>query len=494
MFSKDELLKRRSDLSPAKQALLQQRLRGRISSQETGQRLFPPIQPVSRDQPLPVSLSQEHLWHAVQKLPQTGYFNTPMNIYIGGAIEREILQRCLQEMIRRHEVLRTCFTEVDGQPTQLIAPELPFRLPFIDLGHLPSEEREHQLSMLALGYARWPLKLDEAPLLQVALLRLSELEHILLVTTHHIISDGWSIDVFVRELILLYQALARDESIDPATVLPALTVQFADYAVWQRSLIQSGAFDEQIRSWKQQLAGSESLCWPLKTTPPARRNFRYGYEMIVLPGPLTESVRQMSSQQGFSLFMIFLAALKTMLHGYTGQKDIKVGTLVANRSQVETESLIGYFLNLVILRLKFSEDMTFREVLQQVYRTSLDALAHQDAPVELVADAVYPEGSQERLFQVFFIFQSIAGSRIQGQGLRISSWTYIDKRRPYEVIPTGHDLWVEIKDEDGELMIVFKYKLDLFDQETGQALAQQLVRVLEQGITQIDRPLASWLA
>ncbi len=494
MSSKDELLKRRSDLSPAKQALLQQRLRGRVSSQAIGNRLLPPIQPVPRDQPLAVTLSQEELWQVVQKLPNTGYFNTPMNIAISGDVDHGIMERCLQQMIRRHEILRTSFAEVNGQTRQVIVPELSFRLPFIDLSHLSGEAHEHQLATLAMGYARWPLKLTEAPLLQVALLRLEQHEYMLLVTTHHIISDGWSIDVFVRELTLLYQALAQDESIDPATVLPPLPVQFADYAVWQRSLVQSGAFAEQVRYWKQQLAGSQALAWPIEPAPAARRSFRYGYRNIILPRPLAESVRQMSSQQGLSLFMIFLAALQTMLHGYTGQQDINVGTVVANRSQVETEGLIGGLLNTVILRAKFAEEMTFREVLQQVYRTSLEALAHQDAPVELVLEELYPEGSQERPFQVFFIFQSIAGSRIQGQGLRIRSWTFIDERREYEVIPTGHDLWVEIKDEDDELMLVFKYKLDLFDHATGRGLAQRLLTVLEQGITQIDRPLRSWIS
>jgi non-ribosomal peptide synthetase component F len=333
-----------------------------------------------------LSFAQQRLWFIDQLEPDSPAYNIPAAVPLSGALDVEALSNAINEVIRRHEALRTTFPSVGGRPVQVIAHTARVELPVIDLSTLEDEEREARARELTEREAARPFDLAAGPLLRVRLVRLEEDSHLLLLTMHHIVSDGWSMQVLVKELTALYDAYSRGE----ASPLAELPIQYADYAAWQRRRLQGELLEGQLAYWREQLAGAP----PALELPPvgARPTDAGGgaYDFGIDEG-LTASLEELSRREGATLFMTLLAAYQALLHRYSGQDDIVVGTPVANRNRAELEPLIGFFVNQLALRADFAGAPTFRELLAQVRGRCLSAYAHQDVPFERVVEELKPE-------------------------------------------------------------------------------------------------------
>jgi non-ribosomal peptide synthetase component F/ubiquinone/menaquinone biosynthesis C-methylase UbiE len=370
-----------------------------------------PLLPVSRDERLPLSFAQERLWFLDQLEPGSASYNMPAAVRLTGKLDLAATQAAINEVVRRHEALRTSFITVDGEPEQMIALELTLPFTVLDLASVPTAEREAKTTQLAQEEAQRPFDLSKGPLLRSTLLRLSDEEHILLLTMHHIISDGWSMGILVKEVATLYEALAAGQP----SPLAEPTIQYADYAVWQRKWLQGAVLENQIEYWKQQLAGVESLQLPTDRPRPPAQTFNGANYNFELQPELRESIHALSRREGTTLFMTLLAAFQTLLHRYTGQEDISIGTPIAGRIRLETESLIGFFVNTLVLRAQLNGDENFSEVLRKVREITLQAHAHQDVPFEKLVEELQPQRDMSRtpLFQVMFTLQNMAEQQIK---------------------------------------------------------------------------------
>ncbi len=367
----------------------------------------PPILPVSRDTSLPLSFAQERLWFLDQLQPNNPDYNMLAAVRLVGSLNIAALEQSFNEIVRRHEVLRTNFTLVDGQPVQIIAPSLTLKIPVVDLQTLPETKREAEVVRLAQQEAQLPFNLAQEPLLRVTLLKLGESEHVVLFAIHHIICDGWSTGIFTQELSTLYDAFATGK----ASPLPELSLQYADFAYWQRQWLQGDVLETQLSYWKQQLAGAPTTLELKKivgNSTPSTQQEEKTEASFALSTNLSEQLKTLSRQEGTTLFMTLLAAFQTLLYRYTNQDDIVVGTDVANRNRAETEPLIGFFVNLLVLRTKLSGNPSFRELLGQVREVTLGAYAHQDLPFAKLVEVVRPDrkSSHTPLFQVLVVLQN----------------------------------------------------------------------------------------
>ncbi|MCG8348800.1 MAG: amino acid adenylation domain-containing protein, partial [Chloroflexales bacterium] len=396
----------------------------------------------------------------------------------------------------RHEVLRTTFAADDGQPRLVIAAldsdAARIAINVVDLGALPQNERDAEVLRLALSDAQQPFDLAQGPLLRLSLLRLAADEHVALLTMHHVVSDGWSVMVLLRELVTLYAAYAAGE----ASPLPALAVQYADVAAWQQQWLESAdgyaagtesPRQQQLEYWQQQLGGEvTTLELPADRPRPALQSFRGATHWFALPRPLYRALEALAQREGVTLFMTLLAAFQTLLARYSGQEDLWVGTPVAGRNRVEAESLIGFFVNTLVMRIDLSGNPTFREVLGRVREMSLDAFAHQDVPFEMVVDALQPERDLSRtpLFQVMFVLQDAPLTGLEGQGLQVT---------PLE-IDTGtakFDLTLYLEQDDAELRGWFNYNTDQFDAATIERMHMHWLTLLEGIVADATQPIAA---
>ncbi|MEO1006559.1 MAG: condensation domain-containing protein, partial [Cyanobacteria bacterium J06638_38] len=323
---------------------------------------MPPIKPVARDKDLPLSFAQQRLWFLAQLEPDSYAYNDSSILELSGELNLTAFSASLNEIVRRHEILRTSFSVVDGQPQQKIATELKIALDIIDLQDCSLQEKSAEITRLEQIYTQKVFDFNQAPLFRLALLQLEKNQHLLLMTMHHIISDAWSTGVFVRELSAIYSALVNNQS----HPLPELLVQYADFAAWQRQLLQGEFLDSQLNYWQRQLSQLPQLNLPtsrprdeVKTNPSATETF-------LIPVALAKEVNLLSRGEGVSLFMTMLAVLQLLLQRYTNQDDILVGTDVANRNRAEIEPLIGFFINLLVLRTDLSGNPSFRDLLQRV--------------------------------------------------------------------------------------------------------------------------------
>lgn len=354
--------------------------------------------PVSRDRSLPLSFAQQRLWFLEQLVPNNPFYNVPSAISLQGNLDYLALQRAFEAIVQRHEALRTNFLKVNGQPTQIIAANVKVPLPIVDLQHLPATERQLAAAQIATEEARRSFNLATDLLLRVKLLQLSESEYVLLLNLHHIASDGWSLGVLMRELAALYTN----------TPLPNLPIQYADFACWQREYLQGEILETQLAYWKAQLADLTTLNLPTDRDRPAVQTYGGATHNLKLSLTLTAALETLSQQAGVTLFMMLLAAFQTLLHRYTGQDDISVGSPIANRNRSELESLIGFFVNSLVLRVNLSDNPTFRELLAQVKEVTLSAYEHQDIPFEKLVEELHPERDLSRnpLFAVVFALQN----------------------------------------------------------------------------------------
>jgi len=379
--SLDKLAEQIAALSPDQRSLLDQRLK-----QESPHTLAK--QTISRrtkDSSVPLSFSQQRLWFLDQLEPNSSVYNVSRAWRLTGRLNVDALRRAIEAIINRHEVLRSTFTVVNGEPFQVVVPASSVPLSFVDLQALSSPEREAE--ELALREGKLPFDLARGPLFRVKLLRLAEEDHVLLLNLHHIVTDGWSFGVLHRELDALYEAF----SVGKPSPLPDLQFQYSDYALWQRGWLQGDTLEKQLTYWKRQLAGLPVLELPIDRQRPPVQSHQGARERFRLSPTLTAQLRLLSQREGATLFMTLLAAVKTLLFRYTGQDDIVVGAPIANRTSAEIEPLIGMFVNTLVLRTDLSGDPNFRELLGRVRDVAFGAYAHQDLPFEKLVEELQAE-------------------------------------------------------------------------------------------------------
>jgi aspartate racemase len=391
----------------------------------------------------------------------------------------EVLKQSLDEIVKRHEALRTTFAIVDGRPVQVIAPHLTLALPIVDLRGLPEPEREGEVQRLATNEAQRPFDLAEGPLVRTTVLRLAENDHVGLLTMHHIVSDGWSTGILIREMAVLYDAFCSGR---PAS-LPELPIQYADFAHWQRVWLQGEVLKTQLTYWKQQLLGAPPLIeLPTDHPRPAVQTFHGAHQSILLPKTVGDALKALSRQEEVTLFMTLLAAFTILLHGYTNQDDIVVGTPTANRNRLEIEGLIGFFVNTLVLRTDLSDNPSVRDLLRRVREVCLGAYAHQDLPFERLVEELHPtrDLSRNPLFQVMFLLQNASLQPVELPGLNLS---------PVEVDTgtTHFDLTLHIVDTDQGLIGTLAYNTDLFEAATITRMLGHFRTLLEAVATAPER-------
>ncbi len=429
------------------------------------------IQRLPRDGYLPLSFAQQRLWFLNQLEPESAAYNLPSVVKLKGKVDIPTVKRTIQEVIRRHEILRTAYQVVDGEPMQLILPEVTFDLPVIDLRQLPLEEQKIRTEQIVHEEAQRPFNLTQGAIPRAVMIQLKNEEYLLVYTMHHIVSDGWSMDVLNREMGILYEAFITGRP-SPLAELP---VQYADFASWQRKWLQGDVVEQKINYWKQQLAGVPVLQLPTDYPRPAVQSSRGDTERLKLPRELADGLKRLSRQESATLFMTLLAAFQVLLHRYTGQEDICVGTPVSGRSRKEIEGLIGFFVNTLLIRTDLSGNPTFRELLGQVRTCVLQAFANQDVPFEKLVDELQPERelSHHPLFQVMFSMQSIVPEEVNRlAGLELSSV-------PVDYKASMFDLDLNVIDTQRGLELVLIYCTDLFNSETVRRMLGNYQRLLE---------------
>jgi surfactin family lipopeptide synthetase A len=432
--------------------------------------------------PAPLSFAQQRIWFLDQLEPESPLYNIHTGVELSGPLNVPVLQRSIAEILRRHEALRTTFAVIDDRPVQVINKGAVFKLPVHDLQELDESQRRLRVNAWAEESARQRFDLTTGPLLRANLLRLGETEHVLLLTIHHIISDGWSVGVFVRELAALYEAYAAGRR----SPLQELPIQYADFAGWQRSWLQGDRLEEQLSYWRAQLAGVPPLLeLPTDRPRPPVQSYRGAHETLFLSESLSRSLMELSRREGATLFMTLLAAFSTLLYRYSGQRDILVGTPIANRNRAETESLIGFFVNTLIFRTRLSEQMTFRELLGQVREVAIEAYAHQDFPFEMLVEELQPERSLSHspVFQVMLDLQNAPMHDLELHGLRLTPL-------PFDSLMAKFDLVMTVSETDGRLNGQLEYNTDLFDAATIERLGRHLERLLEAAVSKPDEQVS----
>jgi amino acid adenylation domain-containing protein len=450
-------------------------------AEESAGETLPPIEPAPRDGPLPLSFAQQRLWFLNQLKSEHAAYNIPLAWRLTGSLDVVALGRSLTEIVRRHESLRTTFETVDGQALQKINPSRDFDLPLIDLQSLAEDERRAESQRLVIEHSDAPFDLTVPPLIRAALLRLGHDSHLLLVAIDHIACDGWSLGIFFQELATLYAVFSKGAQ----SPLPELTIQYADFARWQRLWLQGETLEKQLGYWKKQLAGAPPvLQLPTDRARPAVQTFRGSIEQFHLSGELLERLRQLGQQTGATMFTILLSAFKTLLARYNGQQDIVVGSPTANRRHRELEPLIGFFANTLILRTDLSGDPTFRELLNRMRLVTTGAFAHQDVPFEKLVEELKPQRDLNRnpLVQVLFVLQNAFKASVELEGLTLS-WES-------EVRAVRFDLELHIWDAPQGLLGTFMYSTDLFDAATIARMAGHFQNLLEAMAANPDQRLS----
>jgi amino acid adenylation domain-containing protein len=448
----------------------------------------------------PASFAQQRLWFIEQLLPGDSLYVIPLVFRLTGSLQRSCLHQSLQAIVQRHESLRTTFDVVDGQLVQAIAPELPVPLNFTDLQVLPASTREESALAQIWQAIQQPFHLNQGPLFRVQLWQLQETEHLLLLALHHIVFDEWSSGVLIRELGALYAALVENKPI----ALPDLPIQYADFAHWQREWLQGEVLNAQLRYWKQQLTDVPVLNLPGAAARPLLQSVVQGHQgasqLLELPQRLLGDLEALSQQAGVTLFMTLLAAFQTLLHRYTGQTDLAIGSPIANRHRSELEGLIGFLVNSLVLRTNLAGDPTFRELLDRVRDVTLAAYAHQDLPFEKLVEELQPVRSlgQNPLFQVVFALQNTPIEQLTLPGLVLSPVELETKTSRFDLelyvwksADNFRNLWGKGWQQADGLRGVIVYNTALFDSTTIAALRQHFQTLLEGIVAKPETPLSA---
>ncbi|PHM06521.1 non-ribosomal peptide synthetase [Nostoc sp. 'Peltigera malacea cyanobiont' DB3992] len=437
------------------------------ASNRTNNHSFKPLVPISRSGNLPLSFAQQRLWFLDQLIPNNPFYNIPLALHLTGSLKLAALEQTFNEIVQRHEALRTTIVVQTGQPVQVINPTLTIPLPIIDLRQLPQAEREIQARRLTTQEAQRPFNLSTDSLLQVKLLWLDETQYILLLTMHHIVSDGWSIGVLIQEIAALYTAFASNQP----SPLPKLRIQYADFAYWQRQWLQGEVLKKQLSYWQKQLDGISMLNLPIDRPRLAVQTYQGARQPLQLSKSLSKALLALGQQEGVTLFITLLAAFQALLYRYTQQEDIAIGSPIANRNRSEIEGLIGFFVNSLVLRTDLSGNPTFRELLSRVKEVALGAYSHQDLPFEKLVEELHPERNlnQNPLFQVVFALQNAPMTALELPSLNLSPLPFETETTRFDLEfhlwepNTQNGLWADSSEGISGFVI---YSTDLFDDVT----------------------------
>ncbi len=455
-----------SKLSPEKRRLLELKLK----------------QKGSLGNAFPLSYAQQRLWFLQQLEPESTAYHIPAAVRLKGPLNIDALKKSFEEIVKRHEILRTTFTTINGTPMQVVSAHKALYLKQTDLSHLPSAKRETQMRALLEEENNRPFDLSKGPLLRLHLIKMSENDHVLHILMHHIISDGWSVNVFVKEFSILYRSFLNGQ---PAQ-LPPLKIQYADFAVWQKKKLESEIKEKQLAYWKQKLGSSlPVLELPSDHPRPAVKSYRGSHRKGSISGALVAQIRKIAAEHQTTVFMTLLAAFYALLYRYTQQEDMCVGIPIANRNRAETEGLIGFFVNTLVLRNDLSNEPSFSELLKRTRDVSLEAFTHQDLPFEMLVEELQPERSMSHtpLFQVMFVFQNASEGKLELPGLQV------------EPVPLGNetakfDLTLTVSETPDTFLLDIEYDTDLFEASTIDRMLAHYERLLQEMVAQPQTPVS----
>jgi amino acid adenylation domain-containing protein len=432
---------------------------------------------------VPLSFAQERVWFLEQLQPGTAAYNIAAAVRLTGALDVAALQASVGEVIRRHDALRTRIDVVDGQPRQRVEAPAALGVRVVDIGALPDGARARAVRAVAATEARRPFDLARGPLVRVTVLRLGAREHVAFLTLHHIVADAWSVGIVIHEIATVYRAVVRGV----ASPLPSPRLQYGEYAAWQRHQRHGEALERGLAYWRRQLAGvPTTLALPTDHPRPAVQSFRGARHRAVWPAPITRAVKGLCQREGVTLFMTLLAGFQALLARYSAQDDIAVGSPIANRTRPETEGVVGFFANTLVLRTRLGGAPTFRELLARVREVALGAYAHQDVPFELVVDALGPARAlgHHPVFQVMLVLQNAPTAAIDLPGVRLSPMSVESGAVQFDLVLIA----AEVGDT---LSMTLDYSTDLFDPDTAVRLLDHLRAFLEAAVTDSAEPIAS---
>ena len=455
---------------------------------------LPPIQPAPRDGNLPLSFAQERVWFLGELDPTSVSYHVPRAVRVKGGFSVAVFEQSFDELIGRHEILRTTFPKVNGRPVQMLHPPGPVEIRVCDLRTLSEVDRERHIDQHILAEGRRPFDLTKGPFLRLAVLQLGDQDYVFILAEHHLVHDGWTQGVLIRDFLSLYRSMSAGR---PSS-LAELPIQYADFAYWQRQWLQGEALDQQLSYWKQKLEGAPPvLDLPTDRPRPAVQSFRGAEYPLVIKGELAESLRAMSRRESVTLFMTMLAVFKTLLYRYTGQEDLVVGSWVANRRARETEGLLGMIINTILLRTNLSEKPSFRELLKRVRQVCLGAYAYQDLPFEKLVEALQPERSlsYNPLFQVLFAFQDTATPSLELPEMSMQVIEAHNQSAKFDlnvvVLPPREQLaGLRVANVTDEITVLIEYSTDLFERETIIRMAGHYQMLLESVVKGVDRSIA----
>jgi amino acid adenylation domain-containing protein len=450
---------------------------------EEGLQAPPPISAAARDSDLPLSFAQQRLWFLDQLQPNNPVYNIPRAIRIRGRLNVQALEQSLNEIVRRHESQRTVFKSVRGQPVQIVLPACPIQLPVVDLSSVPDSERTSEAKRLAVAEAKRPFDLAKGPLLRITLLRLSDDDHVLLLNTHHIVSDAWSAAVMIEEIGVLYEAFAAHRP----SPLPEPAIQYADFAAWQRQWLQGEVLQKQLAYWRTALEGAPAVLeLPTDRPRPEGRTFRGDYELVAIPRDLIEQLKAFSRKEDTTLFMTLMTAFQALLSRYSGQEHIIVGTDLAGRTSVDTERLIGFFISVLPIHGDLSGDPRFREFLKKMRNVALGAYAHQDLPLDKIVEELQPERSMSHnpLVQVLFVMQNTPRAEKKFADLTFHAFEV-------GVAHSKFDLAVFMVEQRDGILGSWLYSRDLFDAPTIRRMAGHYENMLRSIVAQPDARISA---
>jgi len=429
------------------------------------------IRPRDVFSPLPQSFSQQRLWILDRLVPGSAFYNLPSAVRLKGRLDVGVLERSLNEVIRRHESLRTVFSMVDEEPVQVILPGLKLSVPLVDLGNLSPGEKEPEVLRRLREEAQTPFDIRRGPLLRVILLGLGAQEHVLLYNMHHIISDSWSMELFIKELSILYAAFSRGGSAS----LPQPGLQYGDYAVWQRQRLKGETMEKQLSYWRELLSGDLPILeMPTDRQRPAVSTYLGGIRSFSIPESLTARLLEFNRKENCSLFMSLLGVFNVLLCRYSGQEDILVGSPIANRNRAELEDVIGFFANTLVYRTNLSGNPTFRRLLARVRDMTTRAYDNQDIPFEKLVEELQPERymSHNPLFQAMLALQNVPRQTPDVGSLEI-------QHLPIHSGTSKFDLWLSVTQLQETLTLTFEYSYDIFNDSTITRLSGHFQALLE---------------
>jgi Condensation domain len=467
-----------ADLSPAELALLESRLRDLVAPAPAAES----IPRTANRETGPLSFTQQRIWFLEQLNPVLAAYNRLVVYRLKGSLNLRALEDSLTNIIRRHEILRTAFSTTKGQPLQVIFPDKRFVLQAQDLSASSKGSQEDLGRRLAREEGQEPFDLEAGMLVRAKVLRLSATEHLLLITFHHIAIDGWSIPIFMEELLCCYEAYAAGAV--PAQA--ALPIQYADFAVWQRQRLQGPLLEQQLQYWREQLAGAaEEMALPTDHPRPAVQSYRGATMAFELGRELVTALKQWSREQGVTLFMSLLAIFQLLLSRYSGAREIVVGTPIANRSRVELEGLIGCFANTLVLRTAIEEEESYRELVRRVREVCLGAYAHQDVPFERLVEELQPERklSHTPLCQVVFSLEHRLSKELELAGIK---WSPV----MIETKTSKFDLFLQFHEDESCLRGRLVYNTDLFESDTICYMLRHLEKLLHSALSRPDARLS----